>query len=118
MMIKNKWGRFIHISSSKAIAGSQGSSVYGASKSALTGLSNNIAREYGRYGITSNILNLGYFDSGLFYKLDKSLQKEYLEAIPNKMLGSSEEIFNAIQMIVNSPFLNGSIIELSGAAKL
>ena len=84
IMIKNKWGRIIHISSSKAYSGSKGSSVYSSTKSALIGLNSNIANEYGRFGITSNILSLGYFDSGLFHNLDKSLQERYLQSIPQK----------------------------------
>jgi len=117
IMIKNKWGRIIHISSSKASSGSKGSSVYGSSKSALIGLSNNIANEYGRFGITSNILSLGYFDSGLFHNLDKSLQERYLQSIPQKKLGTPQEVFNLIDAIVKSPFINGSILNIDGAAE-
>ena len=118
IMIKNKWGRIIHVSSSKAISGSKGSSVYGSSKSSLIGLSNNIANEYGRFGITSNILNLGYFDSGLFNNLDESLQESYLQSIPQKKLGTPQEGFNIIDTIIKSPFINGSMLNLDGAAKI
>ena len=44
IMIKNKWGRFIHISSERALRGSPGSSAYGASKSALHGFSRSLAK--------------------------------------------------------------------------
>ena len=118
IMIKNNWGRIIHLSSQRAFQGAKGASVYGASKSSLIGLSNNIASEYARFGITSNIINMGYFESTLFYKLDKSLQKEYLNSIPGKKLGTAEDIFNVLEMIVKNPFMNGSIIDLHGGAKI
>ena len=118
IMIKNNWGRIIHLSSQRAFLGAKGASVYGASKSSLIGLSNNIASEYARFGITSNIINMGYFESTLFYKLDKSLQKEYLNSIPGKKLGTAEDIFNVLEMIVKNPFMNGSIIDLHGGAKI
>ena len=117
IMIKNNWGRIIHLSSQRAILGSKGASVYGASKSSLIGLSNNVASEYARFGITSNIINLGYFDSTLFYNLNKSMQEKYLNSIPGKKLGTAEEIYNVLEMIVKNPFMNGSTIDLHGGVK-
>ena len=51
IMINNKWGRIIHISSEKALRGTVGSSIYSSSKSALVGLSRGIAKEYARLAL-------------------------------------------------------------------
>ena len=115
IMIDSKWGRFIHISSEKAIRGSAGSTAYSASKSALHGYSKSLAKEYARFGITSNILNLGYFDSGLFNRLDKNLQNSFLDSIPSKKLGSAKDINYAINFIINSGYTNGSVINIDGS---
>ena len=61
---------------------------------------------------------MGYFDSGLFHNLDKSLQERYLQSIPQKKLGTSQEVFNILDTIVKSPFINGSEIKLDGAIKI
>ena len=63
-------------------------------------------------------MNLGYFDSGLFNNLDESLQESYLKSIPQKKLGTPQEVFNIIDTIIKSPFINGSILNLDGAAKI
>lgn len=114
IMINNKWGRIIHISSEKAMRGSIGATLYSSSKSALQGLNRGIAKEYARFGITSNIINLGYFDSGLFRKLPENTKKEFINSIPTKKLGSPEDIYSCICFLISSEFTNGSIITIDG----
>jgi len=113
-MINNKWGRIIHISSEKALRGTVGSSIYSSSKAALIGLNRGIAKEYARFGITSNIINLGYFDSGLFRKLPDKTKSEFINSIPTKKLGSPSNIYNCISFLIESDFTNGSIITIDG----
>ena len=113
-MINNKWGRIIHISSEKALRGTVGSSIYSSSKSALAGLSRGIAKEYARFGITSNIINLGYFDSGLLRKLPKKTKERFVDSIPTKKLGSPKNITSCIKFLIESDFTNGSSITIDG----
>ena len=112
IMLKNKWGRFIHISSERAIRGSVGSTAYSSSKAALQGLSRSMAKEYARFGISSNVLRLGYFDSGLYRKLDESIKKEFIKGVPSKKLGAPDDIYHAINYLVLSNYTNGSIITI------
>ena len=114
VMIQNKWGRFIHISSERGVRGSAGSTAYSASKSALYGFSRSLAKEYARFGITSNVISLGYFDSGLYRKLDKKMQKRFIEGVPSKKLGSAGDVFHAISFLVLSDYTNGSVITIDG----
>jgi NAD(P)-dependent dehydrogenase (short-subunit alcohol dehydrogenase family) len=114
LMIQKKWGRFIHISSERAIRGSVGSTAYSASKSALLGFSRSLAKEYARFGVTSNVISLGYFDSGLYKKLDKKMQKLFIDAVPSKKLGTTDNIYHAINFLVLSDYTNGSVITIDG----
>jgi len=114
IMIANKWGRFIHISSEKALRGSVGSSVYSASKSALYSFNRSMAKEYARFGITSNIISLGYFDSGLFKKLAPDLRKKLLDTLPSKLMGRHEDVSSCFEYLVKSPFTNGETITIDG----
>ena len=114
IMINNKWGRIIHISSEKALRGTVGSSIYSSSKAALIGLNRGIAKEYARFGITSNIINLGYFDSGLYRKLPDKTKREFINSSPTKKLGSPSNIYNCISFLIESDFTNGSIITIDG----
>lgn len=114
VMMQNKWGRFIHISSERGIRGFKGSTAYSASKSALHGFSRSLAKEYGRFGITSNVISLGYFDSGLYRKLNEKMQKEFVKSVPSKKLGTAEDIHHAINFLILSGYANGSVITIDG----
>lgn len=114
IMMANKWGRIIHISSAKGVRGSKGSAIYSASKTAIEGLNKSIAKEYARFGITSNIISLGYFNYGLFKKLDSKKQEEFRNTLPSKLLGSANDISNCVHFLINSPFTNGSNILIDG----
>ena len=114
IMISNKWGRIIHISSAKGLKGSPGSSAYSASKAALNAFNKSIAKEYARYGITSNIISLGFFDYGLFKKLDPKLKQKFIDSLPSKLMGSDEDVSSCFEYIVKSPFTNGETITIDG----
>ena len=114
IMIANKWGRIINISSVRSQNGAVGASAYASSKSALIGFNRSIAKEYARFGITSNILNLGYFDSGLFKKFSPERKSKYLSEVASKKLGFSNDIFNAIHFLISSDYTNGSVITIDG----
>ena len=113
IMIKEKWGRIINISSIAA-EGSIGSTAYAASKSALVGYNKSLAKEYGRFNITSNIIRLGYFDVGLIDKLSENKVNKLIDQVPNKKLGAPDEVLKAINYIQSSNYLNGTSINLDG----
>ena len=113
IMIKEKWGRIINISSIAA-EGSIGSAAYAASKSALVGYNKSLAKEYGRFNITSNIIRLGYFDVGLIDKLSENKVNKLIDQVPNKKLGAPDEVLKAINYIQSSNYLNGTSINLDG----
>ena len=112
VMCKEKWGRIIWIVSSGL--GNTGTLTYTASKYALIGMSSVLAREYAKFGITSNVLQLGYYDTGMYQKLPEAKQVQLLNQIPSKKLGNVSNIVNAVEMIIKSDYLNGSVINLDG----
>lgn len=114
VMIKNNFGRIIHFSSTKVLDGEIGTSLYAASKSFLNGLSVTVAKEYGKFNITSNILSLGYFKSNLWDAISPKIKKERLKDVPSKKLGSIKNISNAIEFLINSEYVNKSIIKIDG----
>jgi NAD(P)-dependent dehydrogenase (short-subunit alcohol dehydrogenase family) len=113
IMIKDKWGRIIHVSSTNSAIGA---GAYSSSKSGLEGLSKALSREYARYGITSNIIKLGVFNTGMFHALSDKNQKAFLDRIPSKKLGKALNVTNAISFLINSEFVNGASITIDGGA--
>jgi len=113
-MLNARFGRIIHFSSVAASSGKIGTIAYSTTKSALHGMSKVISKEYGRFGITSNILELGYFNTGLINNLKSEEIKYILNQIPIGKLGSVDNIIHAIKFIIASDYLNGSTINLDG----
>lgn len=112
-MIKQKWGRIINISS-LAAEGSLGSAAYSASKAALQGYTKTLAKEYGRFNITTNLIKLGYFDVGLINNLTENNIKGLKSQVPSKKLGMPSEVLKLINYIQSSEYLNGASIKLDG----
>ncbi len=75
-----------------------------------------ISKEYGLYNITSNILELGAFDVGMYKKLANTEKLKIKEKIPNKKLGNIDEIFQTIKLLIKSKFINGSVLKIDGGA--
>jgi NAD(P)-dependent dehydrogenase (short-subunit alcohol dehydrogenase family) len=113
-MINDNWGRIIQLSSITATRGVAGTVAYSTSKSALIGLSRVFAKEYAKFGITSNVISLGYFDSGLIETLSDKMKEKIIKEIPSGKLGNCKNITNAINFLINSEYVNGSVISIDG----
>ena len=113
-MIRERWGRIIHISSRGGIEGASGTIAYSASKTGLLGMSRVLSKEYARFNITSNILTLGAFRTGMFLKLHDDLKEKIRNQIPSKTFGKVSNIANAIQFLIKSEYVNGTIINIDG----
>ena len=83
-MIAQNWGRIINVSSYLADNGAIGASAYSSSKSALIGLTKSLSKEYGRFNINSNIMELGYFDGGLADTLSHQIKNNILKKFQQK----------------------------------
>jgi len=73
-----------------------------------------LANEYARFGITSNVLVAGYFNTGLIETLSEKMRRDIIESIPSKRLGDPSNIVNAIEFLMKSEYVNGSAINIDG----
>jgi NAD(P)-dependent dehydrogenase (short-subunit alcohol dehydrogenase family) len=115
-LLANGFGRFIFVSSIAA-RGMAGDVAYSASKAGLLGLSAGLAKEYGRKGITSNALILGFFETDMTQN-DLSAEKRalYIRHSPAGRIGSVAEVGAAVQFLASdgAGFINGQEIGLTG----
>jgi len=115
VMRNQMYGRIINFSSVTAQRGVLGTSAYAASKSALWGMAKSIAQENAAKGITINSINLGYSDIGLGKDaIDSRRREELLNCIPAGRFCMPEEIYNTVQYIRSTAYLNGIALDLSG----
>ncbi len=113
-MINENYGRFIFFNSTRATRGDVGISLYSTSKSVLKPLSKCIAKELGRFNITSNVISLGYFNSPLLNNIDKKIKNKLIEQIPSKKIGKVKNISNMIKAIIKSDYVSAGEIKIDG----
>lgn len=113
-MRKNEYGRIILASSITVDRNVVGTSIYAAAKAYYENLVKTIALENASKNITANCIQLGYMDGGLTYTLPKDFIEETINKIPCKRLGTGKEIANTIKFLVDTPYINGTTIKLTG----
>jgi NAD(P)-dependent dehydrogenase (short-subunit alcohol dehydrogenase family) len=116
LFLANKKGRFVTLSSI-AKDGIAGQANYGASKAGLVGLSGTIAKEYGKKGITSNVVVPGVFETDMTNRtLSEELKSFWLTHCPLKRMGRLEELSATVLFLASdaSSFINGQVINVTG----
>ena len=113
-MIKEKWGRVINFSSTAGSVGEKGTLPYTASKNATHGMIKVMSKEYAQFNLTFNTIELGNFNFGLFQKLNPEMREKIISNIPSKKTGGIRNIYNAVNFIINSDYVNGSKINIDG----
>ena len=108
------YGRIIHLSSVLARLTVPGTSVYSACKAYTESLVRVAAAENASKGVTINCIRMGYFEAGLKDRLPAAQQLEVIESIPAKRWGTVEELANTIQFLIETPYVTGSSLEITG----
>lgn len=114
IMREQSYGRIINFGSVVSELPSPGISAYAASKSALSGMSKSIAIENAFKGITINNINLGYSELGMINEVPEIYLNQIKERIPSKKLCKSSDIFNTVEYLRNTEYVNGSNINING----
>ncbi|GAA3615332.1 glucose 1-dehydrogenase [Flavivirga amylovorans] len=122
-MIERKQGAIILISSMTALFGMDRVVAYGTSKTALTGLMNNLVTEYSKHHVRINAIAPGWIESDMLHKaldVDKQRKDKIVNRIAMNHFGQPEDIGNtAIFLASNaSKYITGVTIPVDGGAKI
>lgn len=113
-MRENGYGRIIYISSVLSKKPIRGTGIYSASKAFCDSLVRTYSLENSKYGITANSIQLGYFDGGLTERVPQEILNDVLKKIPLKRLGEIGEMSNLIKTIIDTEYINGTNISITG----
>jgi NAD(P)-dependent dehydrogenase (short-subunit alcohol dehydrogenase family) len=113
-MLKKNWGRIIFFGSSRAFKTDVGLAGYSSGKYASLGYCKTLSKEYARYGVTANYLSLGLFDTPLYLSLSEKIKKNLLQNTDTRSVGDYESILNAVNFLIKSDYVTGSIIPIDG----
>lgn len=114
IMIKQKFGRVIFITSVVTRMSNIGQANYIASKSALTGLSRSLALEYSSFNITSNCIEPGFIDTDMTRDMPDKQRAKLLSQIPLQHIGQPSDIAKAALFLADSNYITGASLSVNG----
>ena len=116
LMVKQRTGKIINISSVVGFTGNPGQVNYSSTKSALVGFTKSLAREVGVRGITVNAVAPGFIDTAMTQALNESQQEVILQQIPLGRMGDAEDIANAVSFLASkeASYITGTILHVNG----
>lgn len=116
IMMRQKTGRIVNITSVTAQSGNPGQANYTASKAGLIGLTKTAALELAPRNITVNAVAPGFIETDMTSGLNQEIREKYLEMIPLKRFGSSGDVAETVAFLASSgaSYITGQVIGVNG----
>lgn len=116
IMLKQRSGRIINISSVVGVSGNAGQVNYAASKAGLIGMTKSVAKELATRGITANAIAPGFIETDMTAKLSETVVEGMMNNIPMRRLGNVDDIANAVLFLASdmASYVTGQVICVDG----
>lgn len=116
LMIRQRAGAVVNVSSLAGLRGLVGQGAYATSKSALHGLTTVAAKELARYGVRVNAVAPGVVDTGMMHDMSGISQEDYLAQIPLGRAAQPEEVARAIAFLASgaASYITGHVLPIDG----
>ena len=116
LMIKQRSGRIVNMSSVVALEGNAGQTNYAAAKAGIIGFTKSAARELAPRGITVNAIAPGFIETDMTNALSDEIKQSTVARIPIGRLGRTEDIADAAAFLVSEQanYITGQVIAVDG----
>ncbi|ABS40572.1 3-oxoacyl-[acyl-carrier-protein] reductase [Clostridium botulinum] len=116
IMLKQRSGKIINISSVVGVAGNAGQCNYAAAKAGVIGITKSLAKELGSRGITVNAVAPGYIRTDMTDALPERVKKSIEDLLPLKRLGTPEDVAETVGFLASdkAAYITGQVIHVDG----
>ena len=116
LMIKQKYGKIINISSIVGRIGNKGQTNYVASKAGIDGITKTLSKELGSRGINVNSIAPGYIETAMTELLSDKIKDDLYDKISLNRFGKPEEVASLVSFLISkeASYITGQIINLDG----
>ena len=116
LMMRQRYGRIINISSVVGLHGNAGQSNYAASKAGLIGLTKSLAKEFAARGVTVNAVAPGFIETDMTAAMPEAAKAAALAAVPAGRIGHADEVAAAVAFRAGSQaaYITGQVLCVDG----
>ena len=116
IMLRQKYGHIINLSSVVGLIGNAGQVNYAASKAAVIGMTKSLARELASRQITVNAIAPGMIETDMTKAMSEEAQKKIIEGIPFRTIGKPEDVANAVSFLASdqASYITGQVLCVDG----
>ena len=120
IMMRQRDGRIINMSSVVGVHGNAGQANYSASKAGMIALAKSVAQEMGSRGVRANAIAPGFIETAMTAALSEEVRKEWMKAIPLRRGGKPEDIANVALFLASdlSSYVSGQVIQVDGGMNM
>lgn len=116
LMMKQRYGRIINISSVVGVRGNAGQANYAAAKAGVIGLTKTVARELASRGVTVNAIAPGFIETDMTAKLPTAVREKMLVDIPAGRMGQPQDVAAAVRFLASdaAAYITGQVLCVDG----
>lgn len=116
LMMRQRYGRIINLSSVVGLHGNAGQSNYAASKAGLIGLTKSLAKEFAARGVTVNAVAPGFIETDMTAAMSETAREAALSAVPAGRIGRAAEVAQAVAFLASAEaaYITGQVLCVDG----